>query len=705
MYKAIFFDWDDTLVARLKPVELEEARKFFGEDKIVQIGDSDRYTTKDIINLMADLTGSPHPWFIVSNGDNQDQYFNLKAQEEQQGIMFDTYKGNHGQKWGGTGLNKKKEKAIQELIDKFNLTDVMDNSIMVEDTDEVLVAINKGQPRITIQIQPGIGIGEQSIDLHDIPETKHLYPRGSISEGTIIAMEPIGGVPGLVIPRTKTILNKEKIDIIRNILGLPTIEQRDRYSGDLRKARMNIEYIQNLPKINSMVLDPGRGLPPIDWTERGHGIYNPLPMSSAAVGMPSAAVGDSPYISKQIADLNQTLDLFRTERLPTGELEAQIAQLETQVSAMGMPSAAVGMPRWVPDGMPSAAHPSHLSSHSQHYDEEAALAAALAASQQQERLESMRRQEPEPELEPTPVHSQDAMSFNKESIMARLHEALTLKALAETKKDKKAIKETIDRLKAELAHIQSNERMLTPSHSPHGLDYSTMIWVDGQNPDHVAKLSSYKIVLEINNLLHTTVGYTRDVKKAIIKHLIFILSYQLFERNTRNRHLTPQSEREEKHKANAEANRRVRLVFNVFMAMVWHHGKTNMNFFPLSNFNDYTGLGDIHQEYAEIINVLDNPIRFMDMDYLEVYKQHHMGYLYDTLHGGGRRRSVRRLARKAVRRSARKSVRRSARKSVRRSARKSVRRSARKSVRRSARRSLRQNNKENSITSTLTLPK
>ena len=211
-----------------------------------------------------------------------------------------------------------------------------------------------------------------------------------------------------------------------------------------------------------------------------------------------------------------------------------------------MPSAAVGMPtppaRWMPDGMPSAAvgmpsaaHPSHLSSHSQHYDEEAALAAALAASQQQERLESMRRQEPEPELEPTPVHSQGAMSFNKESIMAQLHEALTLQALAETKKDKEAVKKNIDRLKAELAQIQSNERMLTPSHSPPGLDYSTMIWVDAQNPDAVAKLSSYKNVLEINKLLHTTVGYTRDVKKAIMKHLRFILSYQLFETNTGNR--------------------------------------------------------------------------------------------------------------------------------------------------------------------------
>ena len=162
--------------------------------------------------------------------------------------------------------------------------------------------------------------------------------------------------------------------------------------------------------------------------------------------------------------------------------------------------------------------------------------------------------------------------------------------------------------------------MLTPSHSPHGLDYSTMIWVDAQNPDAVAKLSSYKNVLEINKLLHTTVGYTRDVKKAIMEHLRFILSYQLFERNTRNRALSSIEEREQRHKAEAEANRRVRLVFNVFMAMVWHHGKTKMNFFPLSNFNDYTGLGGIHP----IINVLDNPIRFMDMDYLEVYKQPHV---------------------------------------------------------------------------------
>ena len=36
MSKAIFFDWD-TLVARLKPVELEEARKFLGVDQIVQM--------------------------------------------------------------------------------------------------------------------------------------------------------------------------------------------------------------------------------------------------------------------------------------------------------------------------------------------------------------------------------------------------------------------------------------------------------------------------------------------------------------------------------------------------------------------------------------------------------------------------------------------------------------------------------------------
>ena len=70
------------LVARLKPVELEEARKFLGADQIVQIGDSDRYTTKDVINLMVDLTESPHPWFIVSNGDNQDQYVDLKDQAQ-----------------------------------------------------------------------------------------------------------------------------------------------------------------------------------------------------------------------------------------------------------------------------------------------------------------------------------------------------------------------------------------------------------------------------------------------------------------------------------------------------------------------------------------------------------------------------------------------------------------------------------------------
>ena len=83
--------------------------------------------------------------------------------------------------------------------------------------------------------------------------------------------------------------------------------------------------------------------------------------------------------------------------------------------------------------------------------------------------------------------------------------------------------------------------------------------------------------------------------------------------------------------------------------MVWHHGKTKMNFFPLSNFNDYTGLGGIHPEYAEIINVLDNPIRFMDMDYLEVYKQPHMENYYDILHGGGRRKAVRRSTRRSAR--------------------------------------------------------
>mgnify|MGYP006246721915 CR=1 FL=1 len=142
MEKAIFFDWDDTLVARLKPVELEDAYRFIGVDQIVQIGNSNRYTTKDIINLMADLTNSPHPWFIVSNGDNQHQYFDLKAQEELKGNMFETYGGNEGQKWSGTALEKPKEQAIQELIEKFNLRHAMDNSIMVEDTDEVLVAIN-----------------------------------------------------------------------------------------------------------------------------------------------------------------------------------------------------------------------------------------------------------------------------------------------------------------------------------------------------------------------------------------------------------------------------------------------------------------------------------------------------------------------------------------------------------------------------------
>ena len=745
MSKAIFFDWDDTLVTRLKPVELIEARKFLGADQIVQIRDSDRYTTKDVINLMADLTDSPHPWFIVSNGDNQDQYVNLKDQEEQKGNIFDTYGGYDGQKWGGTGLKKKKEQAIQELINRFNLTDAMDNSIMVEDTDEVLVAINKGQPRITIHIQPGIGIGEQTIDLHDIPETQHLYPSGSISEGTIIAMEPIEGVPGLVIPRTKTILNKEKIDVIRNILGLPTIAERDATIHDravLQTARMNIEYIQSLPKINSMVLDPGPGLPPINWTERGYGIYNPLPMQSpmpsaamgmssqatpmgmpsqavamgmpsqtVAMGMPSQAtamgmprdviprqadMGYSPDLSKRINDLKQTLDMFRSEGYPTGELESQIAQLQTQISSMGMPSqaAAMGMPSQAAAmGMPRA-H-SHLSSHSQNYNEEAALAAAILASEEQAHLEGMR--EPEPELEHSPIHSEGVMSFNKESIMAQLHEALTLHSLAETKKDKEGIRKTIDRLKSQLAQIQRNERMLVPSHSPFDVDYSTMIWVDPQNPEAVAKLSSYKNIMKINELLYNIVGYTRDVKKAIMKHIKFNLSKELFERNTRNIPLTPQKEREEKHKANSEANIRILKVFNVFMAMVWHHGKTKMNFFPLSNFLDYAGLGGIHPKYGEIINVLDNPIRFMDMDYLEVYKQPHMGDLYDTLHGGGRRGSVRRSSRGSVRRSARKSPRKSARKS----ARKSVRKSARKSARIL---SLRQNNKENNITSTLTLP-
>ena len=352
------------------------------------------------------------------------------------------------------------------------------------------------------------------------------------------------------------------------------------------------------------------------------------------LNLPEEEIG-APDLSKRLSDLNKTLDMFRSKGYHTSDLEAQIAELQTQV---GMPSAAApASVAAAPASVAAAPAAAFLAEHSHKRpqtvaEEEAALAEAIRLSQQD--LESMRQ--PEPELEPSSMHSQGAMSSNKESIMARLHDAITLHSFAEVKKDKDAVMENIKQLKAELAEIERDERMALPSSSPDDPDYKEMLWVDVQNSEAVAKLSSYKNMLAINKLLHSKTGYTRDVKKAIMDMLSLYFSTHFFEQS--NVPLNPQAQQAARFEARKRGKSAARQVFNVFMATVWHHGKTKMDFFPLSKWREYlhalqypmhggvelTELTDVHRE---ILAILDNPINYIGKNYLEVYDEPHMGDL------------------------------------------------------------------------------
>jgi hypothetical protein len=203
--KVLFFDWDDTLAIKLRSNDEIQAAKTIQGDKdnrlvMINDGESRNYTTNTIIKLLQDLTNNSElfMWFIVSCGNNKDQFETLKTSY---GIK------PTGEVWLNLGAGcapNDKLGAIQTLIKKYNLENTQ--KLFIDDDADNLNLICDQIANIH-PIQPGLDEGSVTLPANDYQQATILYGTFFIKYSTELP------------PMPKKLLIKSKINDIYTFMG------------------------------------------------------------------------------------------------------------------------------------------------------------------------------------------------------------------------------------------------------------------------------------------------------------------------------------------------------------------------------------------------------------------------------------------------------------------------------------------------------